>query len=97
VYWPGAQPSPAAWIAIISMGIASTGFAYILYFRLISNVGPAKAITVAYLIPVFAMLWGVLLLRETVSSHMIIGCGIIFAGTALVSGVFRRNRVAAGS
>lgn len=96
-YWPDAQPSLRAWLAIIAMGIASTGFAYILYFRLISNVGPAKAITVAYLIPVFAMLWGAVLLGETVSSRMIIGCGIIFVGTALVSGVFRRKQAAKGN
>jgi len=96
-YWPDVQPSLRAWLAIIAMGIASTGFAYILYFRLISNVGPAKAITVAYLIPVFAMLWGALLLGETVSSRMIIGCGIIFVGTALVSGVFRRKQLAKGN
>lgn len=96
-YWPDVPPAPAAWIAIIAMGIVSTGFAYILYFRLISNVGPAKAITVAYLIPVFAMMWGVLLLGETISGRMIIGCAIIFLGTALVSGFFQRNRVAASN
>ena len=70
------------------MGIASTGFAYILYFRLIANVGPAKAITVAYLIPAFAVIWGALFLDETVTALMIIGCLIIFLGTALVTGVF---------
>jgi drug/metabolite transporter (DMT)-like permease len=92
--WPDVQPSLRAWIAIIAMGIGSTGFAYILYFRLIANVGPAKAITVAYLIPVFAMLWGVLLLGEAVTGRMVIGCLVIFVGTALVSGVFRRHRAA---
>ncbi|MDA0707148.1 MAG: DMT family transporter [Proteobacteria bacterium] len=94
-WWPDTQPSLRGWMAIVAMGIASTGLAYILYFRLIANVGPAKAITVAYLIPVFAMLWGALLLGETVTGLMIIGCLIIFVGTALVSGLFRRYRTAA--
>jgi drug/metabolite transporter (DMT)-like permease len=88
VYWPDAQPSARAWVAVVAMGIASTGFAYILYFRLIANVGPAKAISVAYLIPAFAVIWGALILDETVTSLMIIGCLVIFLGTALVTGVF---------
>ena len=87
-FWPDTPPSARAWVALIAMGIASTGFAYILYFRLIANVGPAKAITVAYLIPAFAVIWGALILDETVTSLMIIGCLIIFLGTALVTGVF---------
>lgn len=87
-FWPDAQPSTSAWFALIAMGVASTGFAYILYFRLIANVGPAKAITVAYLIPAFAVIWGALILDETVTALMIIGCLIIFLGTALVTGVF---------
>ncbi len=95
VCWPAAQPSLRAWFAVVAMGIVSTGFAYILYFRLIANVGPAKAITVAYLIPAFGMLWGVLLLGERVTVLMATGCLIIFVGTALVHGVFRRFRAAA--
>ncbi len=86
--WPEVAPSARAWFAIIAMGIVSTGFAYILYFRLIANVGPAKAITVAYLIPAFAVIWGALILDETVTALMIVGCLIIFLGTALVTGVF---------
>lgn len=87
VYWPEVQPSLRAWIAIVAMGVASTGFAYILYFRLIANVGPAKAITVAYLIPAFAVIWGALFLGGSVTALMIVGCLTIFLGTALVTGV----------
>jgi len=90
-FWPDTQPSLRAWVAIVAMGLASTGFAYILYFRLIANVGPAKAITVAYLIPVFAVLWGALLLDESVTVRMVAGCLVIFAGTALVTGVLPRR------
>jgi drug/metabolite transporter (DMT)-like permease len=88
IFWPDVLPSARAWFALIAMGIASTGFAYILYFRLIANVGPAKAITVAYLIPAFAVIWGTIILDETVTTLMIVGCLIIFLGTALVTGVF---------
>lgn len=95
-FWPDAQPSLRSWMAVIAMGIVSTGFAYILYFRLIANVGPAKAITVAYLIPAFAVVWGALLIDEAVTALMIIGCLIIFLGTALVTGVFPRRKSAQG-
>ncbi len=95
VYWPEVQPSLRAWMAIVAMGVASTGFAYILYFRLIANVGPTRAITVAYLIPAFAVIWGALILDESVTALMIVGCLIIFLGTALVTGVLPLGKKAA--
>jgi len=90
--WPGAMPSLRSWIAVIIMGVASTGVAYILYFRLIRNVGPAKAITVTYLIPAFAMLWGYIFIDEKVTPIMIVGCLIIFLGTSLATGMLSLGR-----
>ena len=90
--WPSAMPSLRSWIAVIIMGIASTGVAYILYFRLIRNVGPAKAITVTYLIPAFAMLWGYIFIGEKVTPIMIVGCSVIFLGTALATGMLSFGR-----
>ena len=75
-----------------------TGIAYILYFRLIARVGPATAMTVTFLIPAFAMLWGGLFLGETVTQTMLFGCAIILAGTALATGTVRsRPRLLASS
>ena len=85
--WPDTQPSLVAWFSVITMGVASTALAYILYFRLIRNVGPAKAIAVTYLVPVFAMLSGAVFIAETITLIMIIGCAVIFLGTALATGV----------
>ena len=92
--WPSTMPSIRSWIAVIIMGVASTGVAYILYFRLIRNVGPAKAITVTYLIPAFAMLWGFIFIDEKVTPIMIVGCSVILVGTALATGMlsFGRSR-----
>lgn len=87
VLWPQDAVSASAWWAAISMGVASTALAYFLYFRLIANVGPAKAITVTYLIPMFAMLWGALFIDEAVTASMVAGCAVILAGTALATGV----------
>ena len=91
--WPSEMPSLRSWIAVIIMGVASTGIAYILYFRLIRNVGPAKAITVTYLIPAFAMFWGAIFIDEKVTTTMIVGCAIIFLGTALATGMLSFGRV----
>jgi drug/metabolite transporter (DMT)-like permease len=90
--WPSEPVSIRSWIAAIIMGIASTGIAYILYFRLIRNVGPAKAITVTYLIPAFAMFWGAIFIDEKVTPIMIVGCVIIFFGTALATGMLSFGR-----
>ena len=61
--------------------------AYVLYFRLIANVGPANAIAVTFLIPVFAVLWGWMFLGEGLTATMVAGCGVILVGTGLTTGV----------
>ncbi len=90
--WPSEPVSTRAWVSAIIMGIASTGIGYILYFRLIRNVGPAKAITVTYLIPAFAMFWGAVFIDEEVTATMLVGCSIIFLGTALATGMLSFGR-----
>ncbi len=97
LYWPGDPVSIQAWVAISMMGIASTGIAYVLYFRLIVNVGPAKAITVTYLVPGFAVIWGAMFIDEKLTMNMVIGCAIILTGTALATGMIALGRRSAAS
>jgi drug/metabolite transporter (DMT)-like permease len=87
--WPSVNPSLVSWLAAIALGIVCTGIAYILYFRLIAHVGPAKAITVTYLVPMFGILWGTLFLDEPVTARMIIACAVILLGTALATGTLK--------
>lgn len=87
--WPAAPVSANAWASAIVMGVASTGIAYILYFRLIANVGPARAIAVTFLVPIFAIAWGALLLREPLTVQMVLGGLIVLAGTALSTGLIK--------
>ncbi|MGH7463053.1 MAG: DMT family transporter, partial [Longimicrobiales bacterium] len=86
IYWPSVTPSLFSWLCAIALGIACTGIAYVLYFRLISRVGPAKAITVTYLVPVFGMLWGLVFLHEAITPSMIVACAVILLGTGMATG-----------
>jgi drug/metabolite transporter (DMT)-like permease len=85
--WPTSPPQPHAWFALGAAGVLCTAVAYVLYFRLMALTGPARTMTVTYLIPVFANLLGVLALGEVVSAWML-GCGaVILLGTALSAGL----------
>ncbi len=74
------------WIVLVmlALGLLCSGLAYLLYFRLIVNVGPAKALTVTFLIPLFALVWGMLFLNETIDLNTLIGCGLVVLATWLV-------------
>ena len=90
LYWPDEAPSMRGWYCAIALGIVCTGIAYILYFRLIARIGPARAITVTYLVPVFGILWGLVFLKEPVTLGMAAACAAIFLGVAMTTGSLRR-------
>ena len=92
--WPEVAPAARAWGAAIALGVLCTGLAYLVYFRLIARVGPATAMTVTFMIPAFAMLWGSLFLGEEVTPTMLAGCAIILGGTALATGLLGSRRSA---
>jgi drug/metabolite transporter (DMT)-like permease len=87
--WPAGPVSGRAWMAVIFLGVVCTGAAYSVYFRLIANMGPTKAITVTYLVPAFAVVWGAVFLNESISSSMVLAGTVILAGTALATGLIR--------
>jgi drug/metabolite transporter (DMT)-like permease len=89
LYWPATPPSAAGWAAALVLGVACTGFAYVVFFRLLANVGPARAMTVIFLVPVFGVLWGSVFLGERIDGW-IAGAGLTtLAGTALAAGILR--------
>lgn len=85
---PQMQVMPPLYVtlSVISLGIVCSGVAYLLYFRLISDVGAVPALTVTFLIPVFGILWGTLFLGEQVGWHTLIGSLTVLTGTAWVTG-----------
>jgi len=95
-----AGPTPAAPTAVVAVNVlalalASTAYAYRLYFRLIADVGPTRALTVTFLIPLFGVLWGVALLGERLTADMAIGGALILTGTWIATRGAPRCRSAA--
>ncbi|MYM68567.1 EamA family transporter [Pseudoduganella sp. FT55W] len=82
---PG-EPTIGIMGAVIALGVLCSGVAYLIYFRLIQDVGPSSALTVTFLSPLFGILWGVMFLGETVGWYTFAGAAIVITGTALVTG-----------
>jgi len=91
-YWPAQMPSLRAWGALGVLGVASTGIAYILFFRLIETAGPARALTVTFLVPVFAVFYGATLLHEPITQWMLVCAGVIVCGVVLSTGLVTLGR-----
>ena len=88
-FWPEVNPSATAWAAALALSLLCTGLAYILYFRLLARTGAANAMSVTFLIPAFALLWGFVALGEVPTGAMLAGCAVILLGTALATGLLR--------
>jgi len=93
-FMPEQMPSNSAIMSVLLLGVLCTGIAYIIFFHLIANLGPTKAISVTYLIPAFGLFWGSLFLNEVITSSMIIGCASILTGVALSTGLIKMKKAA---
>jgi drug/metabolite transporter (DMT)-like permease len=84
-----ASIQPATWLVLALLGVACTGVAYLLYFRLIADEGPARALSVTLLVPLAAALWSGLFLHERIGLATVLGGALILSGTALTNGALR--------
>ena len=82
-------PQIGDWAALAALGVFCTGIAYLMYFRLIQDVGPTKALSVTFLIPVFGVLWGALFLNEAIGWDKLTGGVLVLAGIALTTGIVK--------
>lgn len=85
--WPAAPISSQAWLATVLLAVICTGAAYVVFFRLIANVGPTGAVSVTFLVPIFGVAWGAWFLDESVIPSILIGSAIILLGTSLALGL----------
>jgi drug/metabolite transporter (DMT)-like permease len=81
---PTAAPTPLVAASMLALGLVCGAIAYLLYFRLIADIGATGALTVTYLIPVFGVLWGALFLGEPLSAPMLAGGALVILGTVFV-------------
>ena len=91
-FLPDRLPSMPVVGSLIGLGAVGTGLSLLLYFRLIANVGATRTATVTYLVPIWALAYGALLLGEGISASDILGMLLILAGVAGVSGITRLPR-----
>jgi drug/metabolite transporter (DMT)-like permease len=82
---PLAAPSALVIGNLLALALLASGVAFVLYFRLIADVGATRALTVTYLIPLFGVLWGWLFLGETLAAAALAGGVLILFGTLLVT------------
>jgi drug/metabolite transporter (DMT)-like permease len=89
---PTQAPSLAVTLCVLGLALLSTAVAYLIYFRLIENVGPTSTVTVTLLVPVFGLLFGVLLLDEPFGFGTLVGLGIILSSVVLITGIAPRKK-----
>ena len=90
--WPDNLPSVSAWRDVVFLGVGCTGIAYVLYFRILSREGVSSALSVTYLVPLFAFIWGWWFLQEGVTTAIVTGAVTILLGVALTTGFIRWPR-----
>ena len=89
---PAEVPSAKALGSVFMLGTVGTAFALLLYFRMLQGYGASKASLVTYLIPPFAVAYGVGILDESLHLNAILGLALILGGVALGSGALRFSR-----
>jgi drug/metabolite transporter (DMT)-like permease len=81
--WPRHPLATASWVSALLLGVVCTGFAFVLYYRLVARIGAPRTSTVTYLIPLFGVIWAWLLLGEPLTMTMAMAGALILAGVAL--------------
>ena len=73
-------------VSVLALGVLSTGVAYLIFFRLVTDIGPSPTLSVTFLIPAFGIFWGYLFLDEPVGWNTLIGTILVVLGTVKVTG-----------
>lgn len=82
-----ATMSLPTWGSMLWLGVVGSGFAYLLYFSLLRNVGATQVVVVTYVLPLIGVTLGVLILGEQLTWTMLAGLALILGGLMVVNGV----------
>lgn len=92
--WTLANPELPVWGAVLSLAVLSTSFAYLIYFRILARAGAINILLVNFLVPVSALLLGILVLGETLTTEQVIGMAFIVVGLITIDGrILRRLQI----
>jgi drug/metabolite transporter (DMT)-like permease len=82
---PTQPPSAEAWLSVLALALICTALAFMLFFALITEVGPARATVITYVNPAVAIVLGVLVLGESLTISIIVGFVLILAGSVFAT------------
>ena len=85
--------TPTAAFAIVWLGLLGSGMAYLLFFRMLSRWGSTRSSLVAYLLPIWGIVLGVIVLNERIDARVLAGTVLVIGGVALVSAKFGARRL----
>jgi drug/metabolite transporter (DMT)-like permease len=77
--------APEALGAVIWLGLLGSGAAYLIFFRLLGRWGPTRTSLVAYLLPIWGILLGAIVLQEAIDARLVLGTALVISGIALVN------------
>jgi drug/metabolite transporter (DMT)-like permease len=80
-----AAPDAVDIVCLFALALGSTGVAYLLYFRLLAELGATGGMTVIFVVPVFGVLWGALFLGETIHLATVLGGAVILLSVWLIT------------
>jgi drug/metabolite transporter (DMT)-like permease len=83
--WPRAMPSPQVLGALAGLGVICTAAGFLVFFRLIAEVGPARATVITYINPAVAVTLGVLVLGEPLTAAIAVSFVLILTGSVLAT------------
>lgn len=86
---PRAMPNLTVLLCLLALALVCTAVAYLLYYRLILELGATRALTVTFLAPIFGTIWGALFLGEDVTLTKVLACVVILCGAGFVTGIFK--------
>ena len=88
--WPDRAPDAETWLAVAGLAVICTALAFIVFFELIAEVGPARSTVITYLNPAVALVLGALILDERITVATGVGFGLILVGSVLATSRDRR-------
>lgn len=88
---PRAAPDGGQVAAVVALAVGASGVGYLIYFRLIAELGATSAMTVTYLVPVFGVLWAALFRGDRITAGLLAGGAVVLAGVALVTAASSRG------